>query len=58
MTMRNHVALALRLGILIFLPIVGLALPANLRGNLSGAWKLNRDLSDDPREKIDRKSVV
>jgi hypothetical protein len=52
MTMRNHVALALRLGILIFLPIVGLALPANLRGNLSGAWKLNRDLSDDPREKM------
>jgi hypothetical protein len=52
MTVRNHVALALRLGILIFLPIVGLALPANLRGNLSGTWKLNRDLSDDPREKM------
>ena len=50
--MRNHVALALRLGILIFLPIVGLALPANLRGNLSGTWKLNRDLSDDPGEKM------
>ena len=50
--MRNHVALALRLGILILLPIVGLALPANLRGNLSGTWKLNRDLSDDPGEKM------
>lgn len=52
MTLRNHVALALRLGVLIFLPIVGLALPADVRGNLSGTWKLNRDLSDDPQQKM------
>ena len=50
--MTNRAAFRFGVGLLVLLTTFAPRAIAAGPGNLSGTWKLNRELSDDPREKM------